>query len=139
MAVWFIAGIPQAWAWTLLSPYLVSCPKENPDIKWQIFPYLTVTVGVYFLHLRQLLIKERRQNNPNAIRSDSKAAASTNVSAISYPGYEVRFQWDEPGQQVSYDKKYTTTSSAGPAKVRHKSFVGCVLKPENSMHFGSPS
>ncbi|KAL4080342.1 ferritin-like domain-containing protein [Scleroderma yunnanense] len=98
MAVWFIAGIPQAWAWTLLSPYLVTCPSDNPDIKWQIFPYLTVT------------------NNPNAIRSDSKAAVSTNVSAISYPGYEVNFKWDEPGQQVSYDKKYVTTTSAGPAK-----------------------
>ncbi|KIM69182.1 hypothetical protein SCLCIDRAFT_1176906 [Scleroderma citrinum Foug A] len=98
MAVWFIAGIPQAWAWTLLSPYLVTCPEENPYIKWQIFPYLTVT------------------NNPNAIRSGSKAAVSTNVSAISYPGYEVHFKWDEPGQQVSYDKKYTTTTSAGPAK-----------------------
>ena len=25
-----IAGIPQSWAWTLLSPYLVSCPSSNP-------------------------------------------------------------------------------------------------------------
>ncbi|KAI6000551.1 ferritin-like domain-containing protein [Pisolithus albus] len=98
MAVWFIAGIPQAWAWTLLSPYLVHCPPENPYIKWQIFPYLNVT------------------NNPNAIRNDSKAAVSTNVSAISYPGYEVNFQWDNPGINVSYDLKYQTTSTAGPPK-----------------------
>ncbi|KAI6026184.1 hypothetical protein PISMIDRAFT_217120 [Pisolithus microcarpus 441] len=98
MAVWFIAGIPQAWAWTLLSPYLVHCPPENPYIKWQIFPYLNVT------------------NNPTAIRNDSKAAVSTNVSAISYPGYQVNFQWDNPGINVSYDLKYQTTSTAGPPK-----------------------
>ncbi|KAI6169397.1 ferritin-like domain-containing protein [Pisolithus thermaeus] len=98
MAVWFIAGIPQAWAWTLLSPYLVHCPAENPYIKWQIFPYLNVT------------------NNPIAIRNDSKAAVSTNVSAISYPGYQVNFQWDNPGINVSYDLKYQTSSTAGPPK-----------------------
>ncbi|KAI6102167.1 ferritin-like domain-containing protein [Pisolithus sp. B1] len=98
MAVWFIAGIPQAWAWTLLSPYLVHCPKENPFIQWQIFPYLNVI------------------NNPTAIRNDSKAAVSTNVSAISYPGREVFFQWDNPGKNVSYDLKYQTSSLAWPPR-----------------------
>ncbi|KAI6046056.1 ferritin-like domain-containing protein [Pisolithus marmoratus] len=88
MAVWFVAGIPQAWAWTMLSPYLVHCPPENPYIKWQIFPYLNVTVGIL----------------------------STNVSAISYPGYQVYFQWDNPGMNVSYDLKYQTSSTAGPCE-----------------------
>lgn len=32
-------------AWTLLAPYIASCPAENPKIEWQNFPALTVTVG----------------------------------------------------------------------------------------------
>ncbi|KAH7909976.1 ferritin-like domain-containing protein [Hygrophoropsis aurantiaca] len=98
MAVYFIAGIPQAWAWTLLAPYLVHCPAENPHIEWQNFPALDIV------------------NNPSGIRDDSKAAVSTNVSALSYPGMEVQFKWENPGKTVSYDGKYTTSTSAGAPK-----------------------
>lgn len=31
--------------WTLLSPYLIECPAENPRIEWPIFPGLTIQVG----------------------------------------------------------------------------------------------
>lgn len=31
-------------AWTLLSPYIVSCPAENPRIAFQNFPALNITV-----------------------------------------------------------------------------------------------
>ncbi|KAF9222719.1 hypothetical protein BS17DRAFT_796509 [Gyrodon lividus] len=54
-------------------PQALSCPSDNPRI------------------------------DPIAIRNDSKAAESTNVSSLSYPGYEVNFIWENPGQNVSYD------------------------------------
>jgi hypothetical protein len=40
--VYFETGISQSMAWTLLSPYIVSCPPENPHIEWQNFPWLNV-------------------------------------------------------------------------------------------------
>lgn len=33
MPVHFETGLPQAWAWTMLSPYIKSCPADNPLIQ----------------------------------------------------------------------------------------------------------
>ena len=44
MPVWFETGISQSMAWTLLAPYIVSCPASNPRIAWQNFPALNITV-----------------------------------------------------------------------------------------------
>jgi hypothetical protein len=41
MPVYFETGISQSMAWTLLSPYIVECPAENPHIEWQNFPWLS--------------------------------------------------------------------------------------------------
>ncbi|KAE8165249.1 hypothetical protein BDV40DRAFT_286258 [Aspergillus tamarii] len=30
MPVWFEVGVPQPWAWTLLAPYISSCPENRP-------------------------------------------------------------------------------------------------------------
>ncbi|KAF7332764.1 Stress response protein [Mycena kentingensis (nom. inval.)] len=43
MPVWFVPGITQSMAWTLLSPYIASCPAENPHIVFQNFPALNIT------------------------------------------------------------------------------------------------
>ncbi|EIW82778.1 Rds1 protein [Coniophora puteana RWD-64-598 SS2] len=98
MALWFVPGIPQAWQWTLLAPYIKSCPKENPHIEWQNFPALTIN------------------NNPNATRHDSKAAVSTNVTQLSHPGDEISLTWELPGKTVGPNGSYVTTTSAGPPK-----------------------
>ncbi|KPI43857.1 Protein rds1 [Cyphellophora attinorum] len=42
MPVWFEVGIPQSWAWTLLAPYISSCPANTTRVAWQNFPALTV-------------------------------------------------------------------------------------------------
>ena len=44
MPVWFETGISQSMAWTLLAPYIVTCPASNPRIAWQNFPALNITV-----------------------------------------------------------------------------------------------
>lgn len=40
--VFFEAGVPQSWAWTLLAPWIQSCPKENPRVGWSNYPALTI-------------------------------------------------------------------------------------------------
>ena len=52
MPVWFEAGITQSMAWTLLAPYIVTCPASNPKIKWQNFPALNITVRIFSLFAR---------------------------------------------------------------------------------------
>lgn len=47
LQIWFLPGITQSMAWTLLSPYITSCPAENPHIVFQNFPALNITVGVF--------------------------------------------------------------------------------------------
>ncbi|KAF8311744.1 hypothetical protein DL93DRAFT_2060739 [Clavulina sp. PMI_390] len=97
MPVHFETGPPQAWAWTMLSPYLKSCPSENPLIQFQIFPSLNVT------------------NNPSSGNGTSAiylAAISTNRTSLSYAGREVNFTWNLPGHLTGYDGRYKTASNA---------------------------
>ena len=44
MPVFFEPGISQSMAWTLLAPYITSCPENNTRLVWQNFPALTITV-----------------------------------------------------------------------------------------------
>ncbi|PPQ74043.1 hypothetical protein CVT24_012345 [Panaeolus cyanescens] len=107
MPVWFETGITQSMAWTLLAPYLVSCPAENPRIEWQNFPALNIL------------------NNPDATPlyktgipgNDTTPAITHNRTIpLSYPGREVHFEWELPGKKVSYNDSYITTTKAGEPK-----------------------
>lgn len=49
MPVYFIPGITQSMAWTLLAPYIVSCPENNTVLAWQNFPGLNITVRLPLL------------------------------------------------------------------------------------------
>ncbi|KAF5341905.1 hypothetical protein D9611_001971 [Ephemerocybe angulata] len=104
MPVWFETGITQSMAWTLLAPYIVSCPAENPRIEWQNFPALNIT------------------NNPDATpfvnnsiagEDTSPAITRNRTQPLSAPGRTVNFTWESPGQTVSYNDSYTTSTSAG--------------------------
>lgn len=99
MPVWFEAGVTQSMAWTLLSPYIKSCPASNPTLVWQNFPTLYIT------------------NNPNGTDPHFGPAVTHNRTALSAPGREVTFRYDPPGQKTGYDGKYVTNTTAkGPAK-----------------------
>ncbi|KAJ7184563.1 Rds1 protein [Mycena filopes] len=108
MPIWFTPGITQSMAWTLLSPYITSCPAENPHIIFQNFPPLTVV------------------NNPSAVplinatsgNSSSTFPAITHnrTTPLSAPGYQVNLTWEAPGKVTGYNGSYTTNSSAGPAQ-----------------------
>lgn len=36
MPVYFEVGVPQSFAWHLLSRYITSCPSENKPIQWNV-------------------------------------------------------------------------------------------------------
>jgi hypothetical protein len=95
MPVWFETGISQAMAWTLLSPYLIECPAENPRIEWPIFPTLNI------------------QNNPNLTADGFQSAVSTNRTAFYTANVtELYFEYDAPGKNVSYNNSYSTVVGA---------------------------
>jgi hypothetical protein len=105
--VWFETGITQSMHWTLLAPYIVSCPAENPRIAWQNFPALNVT------------------NNPDATPlfnasipgNDTTPAITHNRSEpLSFGGRRVNFSWELPGKRVGYNNSYITSTTAGPPK-----------------------
>ncbi|KAE9394335.1 hypothetical protein BT96DRAFT_827861 [Gymnopus androsaceus JB14] len=95
MPVWFIPGITQSMAWTLLSPYIVSCPAENPHIVFQNFPALNIT------------------NNPSVINDSLTPLVSNNLSALSFPGRELFLSWESPGKITGYNDSYVTNTTAG--------------------------
>ena len=120
---WFITGISQSMAWTLLSPYIISCPAESkshpfpyvppltlpqdPRIEWQNFPGLNIT------------------NNPSIIDENYKAAITHNRTAFTSPGYVVNFEFEAPGKTVGYDNLYNTTVGANVTDLTPKvSFFG---------------
>ncbi|KAH9453087.1 hypothetical protein Pst134EB_017021 [Puccinia striiformis f. sp. tritici] len=91
MPVYHVPGIPQAWAWTLLHPYLVECPRTNPYIEFDIFPRLEVL------------------NNPDPFQTDPRLPAIThNRTSLSQSGRQVTFKFDKPGKVVGPNGDYKT-------------------------------
>ncbi|KAG9069055.1 hypothetical protein KI688_009946 [Linnemannia hyalina] len=55
-------------------------------------------------------------NNPNSTDPHFGPAISTQRTALSYSGREVKFEFDAPGKQVGPDGKYITSTNAGAPK-----------------------
>lgn len=95
MPVYHIPGIPQSWAWTLLHPYLVSCPRNNPYVEFDIFPKLDIL------------------NNPNPFQIDPRLPAIThNRTSLSQTGRIVHFKFDKPGKIVGPNGDYKTLTNS---------------------------
>nr|VWO99603.1 Acetylornithine/succinyldiaminopimelate aminotransferase (ACOAT) (DapATase) (Succinyldiaminopimelate transferase) (EC (EC [Ganoderma boninense] len=97
--VFFEPAISQSMAWTLLAPYVASCPPDNTRIAWQNFPALTIL------------------NNPNAstlytLQANGPGITHDRAPPLSAPGRVVRLQWESPGLPVGPDRSYTTHTSA---------------------------
>jgi hypothetical protein len=132
MPVWFEVGVPQSWAWTLLAPYISSCPRNQTRLVWQNFPGLTI--------LNQpSLSGASNSSNGNVTALNNTLGAGTNVAKsgsgsfnstddcgstvtpnqytpLSFPGRQVALQWDNPGKPVGPNNSYVTSTSAGSAK-----------------------
>ena len=139
MPVWFEAGTPQSWAWTLLAPYISSCPANQTRLAWQNFPALTVlnqpnaarinanrtgfgeTVGkTGSAPLNETAVPQADQClNSTIVGEDCSPAITQNRSIpLSFAGRKVFFEWEAPGLPVGPNNSYVTSTTAGaPAYV----------------------
>ena len=138
MPVWFEVGIPQSWAWTLLAPYISSCPANQTRLAWQNFPALTIlnqpntarinanrttfgeTIGeTASAPSNSTVPDEDSCLNSTVVGDDCHPGISRNRSIpLSFPGRQIFFQWEAPGQAVGPNNSYVTSSTAGePAYV----------------------
>lgn len=132
MPVWFEVGIPQSWAWTLLAPYISSCPANQTRLVWQNFPSLRIlnqpnparingsnvfneTTGGYTNTLNTTDIRKSQSciNATVANQNCTAAITQNRTQPLSYPGRQVFLEWDSPGQLVGPNNSYVTSTTAG--------------------------
>jgi hypothetical protein len=129
MPVYFETGIPQSWSWSLLAPYISSCPANTTRLAWQNFPVLHV--------VNQPNINRWSANDTADNEVTGERAADPSISTIpveescenlnvtgygcgpaisrnrseplSFPGKQVNFTWDAPGLAVGPNNSYTTS------------------------------
>ncbi|KAG9247845.1 hypothetical protein BJ878DRAFT_129424 [Calycina marina] len=131
MPVWFETGIPQSWAWTLLAPYISSCPSNSKRLVWQNFPGLKVInqPNSARINATQTALNETTGFGPAAPSSDVPAAESclhnstqgfsctsavsqNRTIPLSYPGRVVLLEWENAGLAVGPNNSYVTATSA---------------------------
>ncbi|KAI0839355.1 ferritin-like domain-containing protein [Hypoxylon sp. FL0890] len=134
MPVWFEVGVPQSWAWTLLAPYISSCPYNQIRLIWQNYPSLYVlnqpnparingsnvwneTTGGYANTLSTSNLTNSSSCLNGAVGENCSPAITHNRTyPLSYPGRQVFLKWDTPGQPVGPNNSYVTSSNAGSPK-----------------------
>lgn len=135
MPVWFEVGVPQSWAWSLLAPYIASCPAGQTRLAWQNFPALRImnqpnparvnassggfndTLGSGVNALNSSTIKGSASClNSSMVGNRCNPAITRNrTTPLSYPGRRVYLKWDSPGQSVGPNNSYITSTMGGKA------------------------
>jgi len=133
MPVWFETGIPQSWAWTYLAPYISSCPENTTRLAWQNFPALHIVnqpnpnryspndtlpnevVGdrVADPSIASLNPEDSCVNVTEAGYSCAPGISRNRSEPLSFPGKQVNFTWEAPGNPVGPNNSYVTSTSAG--------------------------
>jgi hypothetical protein len=141
MPVWFEVGIPQSWAWTLLAPYISSCPANTTRVAWQNFPALTVLNQPNPAKLNPNVGPDQAATGSNPLNAtgiddsnrcsgldtpgdDCSPAIATNRSIpLSYPGRPVHFSFGEVNQPIGPNNSYVTARSPLADAPRFAMFV----------------
>ncbi|KAI3318801.1 hypothetical protein HD806DRAFT_548933 [Xylariaceae sp. AK1471] len=135
MPEWFQVGIPQSWAWTLLAPYISSCPQDQTRLVWQNFPALHIlnqpnparingsnvwneTLGDHANTLSTAdVTKEDSCINATIVGENCRPAITHNrTNPLSYAGRQVFLSWDDPGNPVGPNNSYIANTTAGAPK-----------------------
>lgn len=132
LPVWFEVGIPQSWAWTLLAPYISSCPSNQTRLVWQNFPALRIlnqpsvaTAGKTGGNSTGLnntissgtnVVKSPNGSSGSNSSSDCGATVTSDIGALSFPGRQVALQWETAGKEVGPNNSYVTSTQAKTAK-----------------------
>lgn len=137
--VWFENGIPQSWAWSLLAPYISSCPANTTRLAWQNFPALHIlnnaNINRFSPNDTALDGSEtvgKRASDPSlSTIPANQSCINLNVTGygcgpaithnksepLSFAGKKIFLNWDAPGQAVGPNNSYITATSAGAPKV----------------------
>ncbi|PKY03565.1 protein rds1 [Aspergillus campestris IBT 28561] len=132
MPVWFEVGIPQSWAWTLLAPYISSCPEGQTRLAWQNFPALsipdqpnptringgaatneTITGGTNVLNNTGVGGSQSCLTSTAVGSSCQPGITRNRTIPLSYPGREIQLSWEAPGKPVGPNNSYLTSTLAG--------------------------
>jgi len=132
MPVWFEAGIPQSWGWTYLAPYISSCPQNTTRLAWQNFPALHILnqpnpnrFSPNDTALNELVGNRTSDPSISTIPdkdscvnvTDTGYSCAPGISRnrsepLSFPGKQIYFSWDNPGQAVGPNNSYVTSTTA---------------------------
>ncbi|PKX97681.1 putative stress response protein (Rds1) [Aspergillus novofumigatus IBT 16806] len=133
MPIWFAAGIPQSWHWTLLAQYISSCPANNTRLVWQNFPNLHVVNQANPNRINANateaweVVGNRTGDPSNSTIPAAQSCVHNNVTGyncgpavsrdkydpLTFPGRKVELAWDEPGRAVGPNNSYVTSTTAG--------------------------
>ncbi|KAJ6441651.1 M6 metalloprotease [Purpureocillium lavendulum] len=134
MPVWFEVGIPQSWAWSLLAPFISSCPANQTRLVWQNIPALRIvnqpnpfrrngsaanneTIrGSWGANVSNTTNLTAANSCTNATRVGERcgpAITNNRTTPLSYAGRRVYFEWDEPGTPIGPNNSYVTNTTAG--------------------------
>ncbi|KAH2291794.1 hypothetical protein KXV50_004541 [Aspergillus fumigatus] len=133
MPIWFAAGIPQSWHWTLLAQYISSCPANNTRLVWQNFPNLHVVNQANPNRINANataaweVVGNRTSDPSNSTIPEGQSCVHNNVTGyncgpaisrdkydpLTFPGRKVELTWDEPGRAVGPNNSYVTSTTAG--------------------------
>ncbi|KAK3492161.1 ferritin-like domain-containing protein [Neurospora hispaniola] len=136
MPEWFEVGIPQSWAWSLLAPYISSCPENNTRLIWQNYPALNILNQPNPFRINGSYVWNETTDGGYAntasyqdIDESDDCTKSTDVGVscapgitrnrsmpLSYPGRQVFLEWDEPGKPIGPNNSYVTDTQAGAPK-----------------------
>ncbi|GAB1214457.1 hypothetical protein ATERTT37_003620 [Aspergillus terreus] len=135
MPVWFEVGVPQSWAWTLLAPYISSCPPDQTRLVWQNFPGLSIInqpnpvrinaqsaqgeilgSGTNTLNSSSVPASDLCYNSDEVGVSCKPAITRNRTQPLSYAGRLVQLSWDPPGSPVGPNNSYVTSTMAGAPK-----------------------
>lgn len=135
MPVWFEVGTPQSWAWTLLAPYISSCPANQTRLVWQNFPALhilnqpnparingsaawneTIWGSANILNDTGISKSQSCLNSTKVGESCAPGVSRNRSIPLSHPGRKIHLQWDSPGKPVGPNNSYVTDTVAGKPK-----------------------
>lgn len=131
MPVWFEAGVPQSWAWTLLAPFIASCPSNQTRLVWENFPSLRIlnqpslyggARGSNSSNLNNTIapgmnvVKAPMNATLNSTGNCGVGVTPDKYTRLSFPGRQVSLQWDMPHKPVGPNNSYVTSTQAGKPK-----------------------
>ena len=130
--VWFEAGIPQSFQWSLVAPYISQCPSNTSRIVFQNFPGLFVTnqANINRISPNDTALNETIGNrvlDPSTTNiPDDANCLSTNVTGagcypgisrnrsepLAFPGKQLHLSWENPGDVIGPNNSYVKSVGA---------------------------